>query len=162
MRFGTNCSALGNNFTSYGLIVGGESHISNVHVHGSVYVRSDTDLTQINELESGCGIYTDQGSGYLNFDQVNTNFLYASQKLSFLEPTLYLDANNKLTRIADNSLGYDVITFNTCTGGCNTTAKLSVPDAIFNFIGNWNGPEGMSWPKKLIVNVSRAWRWDGI
>lgn len=156
MDFGDQCGQGEGNYTSYGLVIGGEAHISNIHVHGSVYVRPDTDVRQIDVLDAGCSVITSTGTGAFDFDTINENFLYASKKLSELPPTLHLDKDNRLTRIGTNDLGHDVITFDTCVGGCSSDAQLSEDDVIFQFIGNWNGAVGMQWPEKLIINVRRS------
>lgn len=132
--------------------------IGEMNLFGSAYLPEGTDTSKINQNSNGCGVYTDRGTGIFNFNEVNRNMLAASMEFSTYSPTLQLDANNQLTRIGAtsvNSIPYDVITFNTCSGGCSSlsTGTLSVPDAIFEAIGNWNGPTGMTWPSKLIINV---------
>jgi hypothetical protein len=133
-------------------VVGGQFSGS-LNLFGSAYLPAGSTTNQINENAAGCAVYTNRGTGGIDFNEINSDVLAASSALSNYAPTLYLDANNKLTRIANPSGAYDVITFNTCTNGCTSSTGLSVSKAIFEAIGNWNGATGMTWPTKLIINV---------
>lgn len=91
----------------------------------------------------------------MNFTQVKLNAIEAAQQFALMSPTLRLSSDGTLTRLSKNILGYDVITFGSCTT-CSYDSNFSSPDAIYYGQGNWNGPMGMSWPSKLIINVSNC------
>lgn len=142
----------------YGLVVGTTFSGVNTHVFGAAYLPTGTDTKQLEEQTSGCPIYTDRGTGLFDFDIVEQNFLYASKQFSTEPPSLQLDSNGKLTRIGQaDSRGYDTVTFNTCSTTSQTctifSGQLSDPNAMLFGAGNWNGPQGMTWPQKTIFNV---------
>lgn len=89
----------------------------------------------------------------MNFTQVQLNAIEASTQFALMTPTLQLDSDGNLKRIADKKYGYDVITFGSCDACDYSGANFSSPDAIYYGKGNWNGPIGMSWPTRLIINV---------
>jgi len=89
----------------------------------------------------------------MNFTQVKLNAIEAAQQFALMSPTLHLSSDGTLTRLSESIIGYDVITFGSCTT-CSYDSNFSSPDAIYYGQGNWNGPMGMSWPSKLIINVS--------
>ncbi|CAO0796738.1 unnamed protein product [Mucor circinelloides] len=146
------------NLDGYGLVVGTTFAGVNTHVFGAAYLPTGTDTKQLEEQTSGCPIYTDRGTGLFDFDIVEQNFLYASKQFSTEPPSLQLDSNGKLTRIGQaDSRGYDTVTFNTCSTTSQTctvfSGQLSDPNAMLFGVGNWNGPQGMTWPEKTIFNI---------
>lgn len=152
---GANCSDVVNNFNGYGLIVGVEDaavKYSDVHVHGAVFLPDGSNRENIQELDGGCSVYNNRGTGLMNFTQVQLNAIEASQQFALMKPTLQLDSGGNLKRIGSNLHGYDVITFGSCSD-CSYDTNFSSPAAIYYGQGNWNGPMGMSWPTRLIINV---------
>ncbi|KAL0143548.1 hypothetical protein V8B55DRAFT_1572281 [Mucor lusitanicus] len=145
------------NLDGYGLVVGTTFAGTNTHVFGAAYLPAGTDTKQLEEQTSGCPIYTDRGTGLFDFNVVEQNFLYASKQFSTEPPSLQLDANGKLTRIGQaDSRGFDTVTFNTCSTAQTCTifsGQLSDPNAMLYGVGNWNGPQGMTWPHKTIFNI---------
>lgn len=153
---GSNCTDVVNNFNGYGLIVGtGDAAVkySDVHVHGAVFLPDDSDRGNIQGLDGACSVYNDRGTGLMNFTQVQMNAIEASVQFALLKPTLQLDSEGNLKRIDKNIYGYDVITFGSCST-CSYGTNFSSPDAIYYGKGNWNGPMRMTWPNRLIINVS--------
>lgn len=140
----------------YGLVLGSSNAKDNyddIHVHGAVYLPENANVGNVTEQGSGCSTSNTKGTGVFNFDKIQTNAIAASEQFSLVPPTLHLSSEGVLTRIADTILDYDVITFGTCNE-CTYDSGFSSPDAIYFGIGNWNGPQGMSWPSRLIINVS--------
>lgn len=155
-QHGSDCTDLRTSFAGYALIVGKNDvgyTYDDVHVHGAVFLPSGTDKSNVQQLDGACPVYNDQGNGLMDFRMVQVNAVIASMKFSYMEPTLHLSSDGTLTRIGTSSTGFDVITFGTCNT-CSYPADFSSPDAIYYGIGNWNGPMGISWPERLIINVS--------
>ncbi|EPB88519.1 hypothetical protein HMPREF1544_04632 [Mucor circinelloides 1006PhL] len=155
-QHGANCTDVTNNFNGYGLIVGEENPAviySDVHVHGAVFLPDGSSRGNIQELDSACSVYNDRGTGLMNFTQVKLNAIEAAQQFALMSPTLHLSSDGTLTRLSESIIGYDVITFGSCTT-CSYDSNFSSPDAIYYGQGNWNGPMGMSWPSKLIINIA--------
>lgn len=130
-----------------------EDDYDDIHVHGAIFLPEDADVSHVTELDDDCPIYNTRGTGIFSFNLVQANAIAASRQFSLMPPTLHLGSEGVLTRIADSILGYDVITFGTCQE-CTYDSTFSSPDAIYFGIGNWNGPQGMSWPSNLVINVS--------
>lgn len=155
-QHGSDCSNVSNSFAGYALIVGKNNvdyTYSDVHVHGAVFLPNNSNIGNVQQLDSVCSVYNDQGTGLMDFRMVQGNAVVASQEFSYMEPTLHLSSDGILTRIGASSTGFDVITFGTCKT-CSYSDSFSSPDAIYYGIGNWNGPMGMSWPERLIINAS--------
>ncbi|KAG1109583.1 hypothetical protein G6F42_015611 [Rhizopus arrhizus] len=68
-----------------------------------------------------------------------------------------LDSNGKLTSTGASNGDFHIVTFNSCNNGdCNPfPGQMSDPSAMLEGIGNWNGPQGMSWPSDgtLVFNI---------
>ncbi|KAK4518528.1 uncharacterized protein ATC70_008746 [Mucor velutinosus] len=155
-QHGADCSDVVNRFDGYGLIVGREDpnfKYSDVHVHGAVFLPDASERMDVEELDNACSVYNDRGTGLMNFTQVQLSSVAISQQFSLLPPTLHLSADGTLTRVGTNTYDYDVITFGSC-GSCSYGETFSSPDAIHYGIGDWNGPMGMSWPSRLIINIA--------
>ncbi|KAG1100098.1 hypothetical protein G6F42_017723 [Rhizopus arrhizus] len=155
-RHGENCADITNSFEGYGLIVGKEglnAKYSDIHVNGAVFLPDGSNARNAEELDSTCSVYNDRGTGLMNFTQVQLNAIAASQQFSLLPPTLHLSSDGTLTRLDVNRIGYDVITFGSCST-CSYGTNFSSPDALYYGQGNWNGPMGMSWPSRLIINIA--------
>ncbi|KAL7328688.1 hypothetical protein PS15p_206918 [Mucor circinelloides] len=155
-RHGQDCADDTNSFAGYGLIVGKDglnAKYSDIHVNGAVFLPDGSDTRNIEELDSTCSVYNDRGTGLMNFTQVQLNAIAASQQFSLLPPTLHLSSDGTLTRLAISRIGYDVITFGSCST-CSYGTNFSSPDALYYGQGNWNGPMGMSWPSRLIINIA--------
>ncbi|GAA5799146.1 hypothetical protein HPULCUR_004556 [Helicostylum pulchrum] len=149
-----DCSDVKNNLNGYGLVVGGNYNGGGNRVRGAIFLPAGTDTSTIQQLNSDCPIITDKGTGLLDFGQTYTNAVSASQKLSNFGPTILLSSSDKLTRISDKVGDFDVVTMNTCEFGCTFhSGQLSDPTKMLYGIGNWNGPQDMSWPMALIVNI---------
>ncbi|KAI9486227.1 MAG: hypothetical protein EXX96DRAFT_626311 [Benjaminiella poitrasii] len=139
---------------SYGLVVGGSVDADGVRVRGNAEVPAGS--TGLQETVNSCSI--NKGTtGLYDFDQAQENAISASQILAGLKPNLYLDSNGKLSKIGSATDDFNVITFNTCNDGdCKLYAgEMSDPSALLEGIGNWNGPQGMSWPSSgtLVLNI---------
>ncbi|KAF1806624.1 hypothetical protein FB192DRAFT_1464672 [Mucor lusitanicus] len=147
-QHGANCTDVVNNFNGYGLIVGTENasvKYSDVHVNGAVFLPDGSDRGNVQELDKACSVYNNRGTGLMNFTQVQLNAIEASTQFALMTPTLQLDSDGNLKRIADKKYGYDVITFGSCDACDYSGANFSSPDAIYY-------GKGMSWPTRLIIN----------
>jgi hypothetical protein len=153
------CANLDTSFSTYGLVVGTKYDGTDVHVHGAAFLPLGTDTSQasIQILDSGCAAYTNHSTGLFNFQQAYTNAVYSQYHFSKLAPSLQLDSTGKLSRVGSAVDGFDIITLNTCNDrDCPLfPGYLSHPSAWLFGEGNWNGPSGMSFPKTLIINVSK-------
>lgn len=151
-----DCSHVDTSLEGYGLVVGGKVEANDVHVHGAIFLPAGSDTSGIQKLDNACPMSTDKGTGVFSFDQAHDNAIYASRKFAKYTPSLLLNADGKLSSIGGQSDGFDVITFNNCNNEqCNLfPGKMSDPKAILFGQGNWNGPSGLSFPSKLIFNVS--------
>lgn len=153
-NYAVDCSDIRNNLNGYGLVVGRFYNGGNNTVHGAIFLPEGTDTSSIQQLNDDCPIYTDKGTGLLDFDQTYTNAVYASKKFSSLPPTLLLTSKDTLHTLSNPAGDFQVITMNTCEYGCAFyEEQLSYPVNMLYGDGNWNGPQGMSWPKTLIVNI---------
>ncbi|KAI8068838.1 hypothetical protein BDF21DRAFT_425603, partial [Thamnidium elegans] len=149
-----DCSDVKNNLNGYGLVVGGFYNGGNNKVHGAIYLPAGTDTSTIQQLNNDCPIITDKGTGLVNFDQTYTNAVSASEKMSSLDPTHLLDNSGTLSRLSSSVGNFDIITMDTCKNGCTILdGQLSDPTNMLYGKGNWNGPQDMSWPEALIINV---------
>lgn len=141
--------------SGYGLVVGGSVDADQIRVKGNVDVPEGT--TGLQETENSCSIYNN--NGIYDFDQAKSNAIAASKIFASLTPTLVLDSNGKLTSTGASNDDFQVVTFNSCNDGdCSPfPGKMSDPSAMLEGVGNWNGPQGMSWPKDstLVFNVRR-------
>lgn len=145
--------------TSYGLVVGGSTGSSNVNVYGNSFIAgNNSNLENIFEVAQNCSIYSQEGTGLVDFHILRENREDASQDLSFLIPTKRMDKDGKVTRvqIAEDP-NYEVFTFSTCeSSNCSISADLeSNPEGIFFGQGNWTGVSGdVNTNKTVIFNVS--------
>lgn len=142
-----------NDLSSYALVVGTSVHANQVRVKGAADVPAGTQGLQ--ETQSSCAIKSNVG--IYDFDQAQSNAIEASKTLASMKPTLILDSNGKLTSTGASSGDFHIVTFKSCNNGdCNPfPGQMSDPSAMLEGIGNWNGPQGMSWPSDgtLVFNV---------
>ncbi|KAK4510118.1 BolA domain UV induced protein Uvi31 [Mucor velutinosus] len=125
---------------------------SDVHVHGAAFLPDDANTDNIQQLDEACPVANDRGTDLMDFRLVQMNAILASIQFHLMEPTLHLSSDGTLTKIGYSSTGFGVITFGTCKT-CSYADTFSSPDAIYYGIGNWNGPIGMSWSERLIINL---------
>ncbi|EPB82022.1 hypothetical protein HMPREF1544_11226, partial [Mucor circinelloides 1006PhL] len=142
-----------NDLSSYALVVGTSVHANQVRVKGAADVPAGTQGLQ--ETQSSCAIKSNVG--IYDFDQAQSNAIEASKTLASMKPTLMLDSNGKLTSTGASNGDFHIVTFNSCNNGdCNPfPGQMSDPSAMLEGIGNWNGPQGMSWPSDgtLVFNI---------
>lgn len=142
-----------NDISGYALVVGTSVHANQVRVKGAADVPAGTQGLQ--ETQGSCAIRTN--GGLYDFDQAQSNAIEASKTLASMKPTLMLDSNGKLTSTGASNDDFHIVTFKSCNDGdCNPfPGQMSDPSAMLEGIGNWNGPQGMSWPSDgtLVFNV---------
>lgn len=157
---GTDCSAK-DSVQSYGLVVGGAANTRNTQVHGSIFVGGGGDLTQLKQLENSCIVTGTQGTGLVDFialekEAVRLNGIYREHS-----PTLQLQSDGSLKRLASNDQSVEYLTFNSCNdrATCQNiwNGQMSVFDNMFGGVGNWNGIQGSIKPDAsltYVLNVS--------
>ena len=155
---GSDCSNA-NSLNSYGLVVGGRIDTFNTHVHGSAYISNGGTTEEVLQLDEGCFVTSEKGTGIFDFALVKDLLQSSSQDFANHPPTVILESDGTITELRDNQLGlYEIFTFHTCsTASCSADKDIeSDPSAIFFNIGNWNGVQGSEIdPKKTYVfNVS--------
>lgn len=102
-----------NSLNSYGLVVGGNINTSDTHVHRSIYVAGSGDLSTIQELDQGCIETNTQGTGLVNFDDVESDALRASHYFATFEPSMKLNDDGSLTKVRFyTGDDVEVLTFN--------------------------------------------------
>jgi hypothetical protein len=110
------------------------------------------------ELDTGCYITDQEGTGLFNFPDVENLMLTTSQDFAELDPTIILGDDNRFTELRTSTSNYEVLTFHSCeqTVCSNNVNTESVPDHLFLGEGNWNGVEGpitVDKEKTYIMNV---------
>ncbi|KAK4517287.1 tRNA (guanine-N(7)-)-methyltransferase non-catalytic subunit TRM82 [Mucor velutinosus] len=142
-----------NDISEYALVVGTSVHANQVRVKGAADVPAETQGLQ--ETQSSCAIKTNVS--LYDFDQAQSNAIEASKTLASMKPTLMLDSNGKLTSIGTSNNDFHIVIFKSCNDGdCNPfPGQMSDPSAMLEGIGNWNGPQEMSWPSDgtLVFNI---------
>ncbi|KAI8072241.1 uncharacterized protein B0P05DRAFT_549442 [Gilbertella persicaria] len=143
-----------NDVKGYALVVDGKVDASDVRVKGAAQVPSGT--TGLQETAGSCKI-NQGGKGIYDFNEARKNALAASEILAGMKPNMVLNSDGKLSSIGSSTDGFHVLTFSTCNDGkCNPfPGDMSDPSALLQGKGNWNGPQGMSWPKSgtLLLNI---------
>lgn len=142
-----------NDISGYGLVVGGSVHADQVRVKGAGDVPFGSNGLQ--ETQNSCVI--NNNVGLYDFNQAKSNAISASKVFATMKPTLRLDSNGTLTFTGASNPDFHVVAFNSCNDGNCTPFpdQMSDPSAMLEGIGNWNGPQGMSWPSDgtLVFNV---------
>lgn len=142
---GVDCSAKGS-VKSYGLVVGGQAMTSNTQVHGSAFVKGGGDTSGIKELENDCYVTTKEGTGVFDFVEVEKAAVKLNRDYFNHAPTLQLQADATVKRLAPVDNGIEYLTFNSCSdkASCENIWKdaMSVPDNVLFGMGNWNGIQG--------------------
>lgn len=146
-------------FNSYGLVVGGFVDTFNTNVHGSAYIAGGGTIEEILELDDGCVVTDQSGTGIFDFALVKELLQSSSQDFATHPPTAILENNGGLTEIRDNQLThYEILTFHTCSStSCSMDGNLeSNPNHIFFNQGSWNGVHSFDVDpeKTYILNVS--------
>lgn len=151
-----NCSDIENSLDGYGLVVGGSLNATSHRVHGAIFLPFGTDTSKIQSLNSNCPIVTDRGTGLFDFERAYLNSVFSSQLFAALQPTIKLDENDVLARLAPKLGDFDVMTVNTCNNfNCNLyPGQLSYSSHMLNGVGNWNGARGLAFPENLVINVT--------
>lgn len=139
--------------------MGGRINTFNTHVHGSAYVASGGTTEEVLQLDEGCFVTSEKGTGIFDFALVKDLLQSSSQDFANHPPTVILETDGTITELRDNQIGlYEIFTFHTCsTASCSADRDIeSDPSAIFFNTGNWNGVQGSEIdPKKTYVfNVS--------
>lgn len=130
-----------------------------MQVHGSAYLSGSGTVHEIKELEHGCQVTDQKGTGHFNFENIERILLKTSQQFANSTPTLILEDNNSLTELRKEMENYEILVFHTCrTAKCSPHKNSeSVPNHLYWGQGNWNGVSGpitVSRDKTYILNVS--------
>lgn len=157
---GADCAAV-NSFNSYGLVVGGMVDTFNTNVHGSAYIAGGGTVEEVLELDSGCFVTDQKGTGIFDFALVKELLQGSNQDFAQHPPTVILEDDGSLTELRDNQLThYEILTFHTCqSSSCSMDKDLeSDPSHIFYNKGSWNGVHSfdVNPDKTYILNVSRS------
>lgn len=154
---GSDCSDP-DSFNSYGLVVGGIIDTFNTHVHGNAFLNSGGTIEEVIELDAGCFVTDQLGTGNFDFDLVKEMTIKSNQEFANLNPTLILETDGSLTELRDEIANYEIITFHSCNGVlCSSYPTVeSDPSAILFGEGNWNGIQGseIDPDKTYVLNVS--------
>ncbi|KAI7903523.1 uncharacterized protein BX663DRAFT_506748 [Cokeromyces recurvatus] len=138
---GADCSNL-NSFNSYGLVVGSLVDTFNTRVHGSAYIAGGGNIEEILQLDDGCIVTGQQGTGFFNFTTVNELLIDSNRRFADFQPTLILDESGGLLTLSGSELlNYEVVTFHSCNGfTCSQYFSLE-SDASAILFGDtfWNG-----------------------
>ncbi|KAL9542977.1 hypothetical protein MBANPS3_008341 [Mucor bainieri] len=154
---GSDCDNI-NSLNSYGLVVGGKIDTFNTHVHGSAYIAGGGTTEEILQLDGGCFVTEEKGTGIFDFAMVKDLLQTSSQDFANHPATVILETDGTVTELRDNQLAlYEIFTFHTCsTASCSADRETeSDPDAIFFNIGNWNGVQGseLNREKTYVFNI---------
>ncbi|CEP11620.1 hypothetical protein [Parasitella parasitica] len=134
-----------NSLNSYGLVVGGTIDTFNTHVHGNAFIAGGGTTEEILELDQGCIVTDQEGTGIFDFALVKNLLQSSSEDFANYPATSILESDGSLTELRNGELGYyEILTFNTCgEAACSADPDTeSDPNAIFLNIGNWNGVQG--------------------
>jgi hypothetical protein len=149
-----DCSDIGTDFDSYGLVVGEEYDGTDVHVHGGAFLPDDSDTSEIDVQTSGCGVYA--GDGLFNFGIAYDNAVYMQELFASYAPTYQLNSDDTITQLGSDVIGFAIMTMDTCNDyDCPLhPGTLSYPNHMILGDGNWNGIQGGgSFPDTLVINV---------
>ncbi|GAN08449.1 hypothetical protein MAM1_0205d07961 [Mucor ambiguus] len=154
---GADCSDP-NSFNSYGLVVGGIVDTFNTHVHGNAFLNLGGTIEEVLEMDNGCFVTDQLGTGNFNFDIVRQMSIKSNQDFAALQPTVVLEPDGSLTELREGQLAnYEIITFHSCSGAiCSSYPEIeSDPSAIFFGQGNWNGIQGseIDPDKTYVLNI---------
>ncbi|CAO3607722.1 unnamed protein product [Mucor fragilis] len=106
---GADCSAV-NSFNSYGLVVGGTVDTFNTNVHGSAYIASGGTVEEVVELDDGCFVTDQKGTGILGFALVKELLQGSNQNFAQHLLTTILENDGSLTEfLKTNSLTMRVL-----------------------------------------------------
>ncbi|KAF1807746.1 hypothetical protein FB192DRAFT_1454682 [Mucor lusitanicus] len=154
---GADCSDP-DSFNSYGLVVGGIVDTFNTHVHGNAFLNSGGTIEEVLELDVGCFVTDQLGTGNFDFDVVRQMSIKSNQDFASLQPTIVLEPDGSLTELREGQLAnYEIITFHSCNGiPCSAYPDIeSDPSAILFGQGNWNGIQGseIDPDKTYVLNI---------
>ncbi|KAI8645925.1 hypothetical protein BD408DRAFT_456630 [Parasitella parasitica] len=154
---GADCANV-NSFNSYGLVVGGKVDTFNTNVHGSAYIAGGGTIEEVIELDEGCSVTDQQGTGLFDFGLVKELLQGSSQDFATHPATAILETDGSLTNIRDSELSlYEILVFHTCqsTSCSSDKAKESDPSHIFFNKGSWNGVHGLDVnpDKTYVLNI---------
>jgi len=131
----------------------------NTHVHGNAFLNSGGTTEEVIELDAGCFVTDQAGTGNFDFDLVKKIATNSNQDFASLQPTVVLEPDGSLTELREGQLAnYEILTFHSCSGVlCSSYPDIeSDPSAIFFGQGNWNGVQGsdIDPDKTYVLNVS--------
>ncbi|CAO0790500.1 unnamed protein product [Mucor circinelloides] len=154
---GADCSDP-DSFNSYGLVVKGIVDTFNTHVHGNAFLNSGGTTEEVIELDAGCFVTDQAGTGNFDFDLVKKIATNSNQDFASLQPTVVLEPDGSLTELREGQLAnYEILTFHSCSGVlCSSYPDIeSDPSAIFFGQGNWNGVQGsdIDPDKTYVLNI---------
>ncbi|KAL7335318.1 hypothetical protein PS15p_200810 [Mucor circinelloides] len=154
---GADCSDP-DSFNSYGLVVKGIVDTFNTHVHGNAFLNSGGTTEEVIELDVGCFVTDQAGTGNFDFDLVKKIAINSNQDFASLQPTVVLEPDGSLTELREGQLAnYEILTFHSCSGLlCSSYSEIeSDPSAIFFGQGNWNGVQGseIDPDKTYVLNI---------
>ncbi|KAK4517597.1 uncharacterized protein ATC70_000937 [Mucor velutinosus] len=154
---GADCSDPGS-FNSYNLVVGGIVDTFNTHVHGNAFLNLGGTIEEVLELDAGCFVTDQLGTGNFDFDIVKQMSIKSNQDFATLQPTIVLESDGSLTELREGQLAnYEIITFHSCNGVlCSSYPDIeSDPFAILFRQGNWNGIQGseIDPDKTYVLNI---------
>ncbi|KAL9546583.1 hypothetical protein MBANPS3_006590 [Mucor bainieri] len=154
---GADCSDP-DSFNSYGLVVGGIVDTFNTHVHGNAFLNSGGTVEEVLELDVGCFVTDQLGTGNFDFDIVRQMTIKSNQEFASLQPTVVLETDGSLTELREGQLAnYEIITFHSCNDVlCSSYPEIeSDPSAILFGQGNWNGIQGseIDPDKTYVLNI---------
>ncbi|KAI8643158.1 hypothetical protein BD408DRAFT_415365 [Parasitella parasitica] len=154
---GANCSAV-DSLNSYGLVVGGITTTTNTQVHGSAYLSMGGTVNEVKELEGGCIVTDELGTGIFDFKQVKEMAIVSNADFAHFTPTAILNPDGTITYTRGDELTlYEIFGFHSCAGQiCSQYTSLeSDPSAIFFGEGNWNGVQGSTIDplKTYVMNI---------
>lgn len=147
-----------NSFNSYGLVVGGVVDTFNTHVHGGAYLANGGTIEEVLQLDAGCIVTKDFGTGVFDFGEVEDLLLSTSQLLAKQSPTIILESDDTLTMLRNTHPEYEILTFHSCaqsacSGDVDTESSV---DHLIGMKGYWNGVKGSNQPdmeKTYVFNV---------
>ncbi|KAI8354150.1 hypothetical protein BD560DRAFT_449621 [Blakeslea trispora] len=138
----------------YALVVGGKVDANEVRLKGNAQVPSGS--SGLVETINTCKVY-EGGKSVYDFNLAHQNAVSASETLAKMRPNMVLRSDGTLSSLREATNGFHVLTFSTCNNGnCNLVpGEMSSPSALLQGQGNWNGPQGMNWPKSgtLLLNI---------
>lgn len=110
---------------------------------GHAFLPKDSATDKVT-TQAECQVYTNEGTGHFNFEQVQQGALTASARLAKIQTNMRMDANGQVTELPSSPSNYKVFTFDTCNCNVAASEQLSDPAGIFESNGQWTGPQGWS------------------